>query len=305
VRAQLSYPPPLIRQAMLQDVHTLAEIDRRIVEDGRGVLRSEDQSSDVAWYSRRISEALAHPDASVLLVAEYAGEVVAEGSARRMGVAFCQHVASVALQVAPSAQRRGIGRAVMSALLDWASAKGCARVQLDVVSDNQRAMDLYTSLHFAMESSKVGYVRRPSGTVADDIVMVRFLEPPRLNQAAVALLRSQQGQQEILMVDSPLGYEPLRVPLPLEQESPALAPVLQEVQHQTGLAVGLERSLGWWTQLGPPPSQEPQRWHGLLLRCAGGAQAPGRWFPLSEALLHYTPPAAQELVRRALRSQRG
>jgi ribosomal-protein-alanine N-acetyltransferase len=293
---------------MLQDAHALAEIDRRIVEDGRGVLRSEDQSSDVFWYSRRISEALAHPDASVLLVAEYAGEVVGEGSARRMGVAFCRHVVSVALQVTPQAQRKGIGRAMMGALLDWASSKGCARLQLDVVSDNHRAIDLYTSLHFAMESSKTGYVRRPSGTVADDIVMVRFLEPPRLVQAAVALLRSQQGQQEILLVDSPLGHEPLRVILTPEaspEQDSVLAAILQEVQQQTGLTVAFERGLGWWTQLAPPPSPSPQQWHGLLLRCAGGAQPTGRWFPLSEALLHYTPPAAQELVRRALRSQRG
>jgi N-acetylglutamate synthase len=53
-----------------------------------------------------------------------------------------------AIEVDPGARRRGHARAVMSALLDWGAERGALRAWLEVLTDNEPALQLYASLGF-------------------------------------------------------------------------------------------------------------------------------------------------------------
>lgn len=53
------------------------------------------------------------------------------------------------LAVAPAAQGRGVGRALIAAALDRARAGGDRQVLVHVAEDNERALDLYVRLGFA------------------------------------------------------------------------------------------------------------------------------------------------------------
>jgi ribosomal-protein-alanine N-acetyltransferase len=54
--------------------------------------------------------------------------------------------------VTKSAQGKGIGRAIMEALIDAATARGCQRVELQVRTDNSRAQKLYRHLGFRIRT---------------------------------------------------------------------------------------------------------------------------------------------------------
>ncbi|HEY7024747.1 MAG TPA: GNAT family N-acetyltransferase [Candidatus Limnocylindrales bacterium] len=56
----------------------------------------------------------------------------------------------VAMWVAPSARRSGVGAALTRAVLDWATARGARRVLLGVAEDNGPAQRLYERLGFKL-----------------------------------------------------------------------------------------------------------------------------------------------------------
>lgn len=53
-----------------------------------------------------------------------------------------------ALQVAPDRRRRGLGLAIVGALLDWGAEQGATTVHLQVLADNAPALALYERLGF-------------------------------------------------------------------------------------------------------------------------------------------------------------
>jgi GNAT superfamily N-acetyltransferase len=63
--------------------------------------------------------------------------------------------------VLPQHRREGHGRALMNAVLDAAAGRGITHVQLEVLEGNQRARDLYASLHFEL-TRRVNVWLRPS-----------------------------------------------------------------------------------------------------------------------------------------------
>jgi len=56
----------------------------------------------------------------------------------------------VAMWVAPSARRTGVGEALTNAVCDWVRAQGDSRVYLGVAEDNEPARRLYERLGFEM-----------------------------------------------------------------------------------------------------------------------------------------------------------
>lgn len=70
----------------------------------------------------------------------------------------------------PAARGRGIGRALLTHLLDTARSAGCEVIHLDVRSDNSAAHGLYTAHGFTELARRPGYY-----TGADAVVMRAFL----------------------------------------------------------------------------------------------------------------------------------
>ncbi|MEV6488418.1 ribosomal protein S18-alanine N-acetyltransferase [Actinoplanes sp. NPDC051633] len=74
------------------------------------------------------------------------------------------------IAVRADAQKRGIGRALLEALLAEAAARGVGRTLLEVAVDNERAQRLYVGYDFEPVGIRRGYYQ-PSNT--DALVMMR------------------------------------------------------------------------------------------------------------------------------------
>ncbi|MEL6467594.1 MAG: ribosomal protein S18-alanine N-acetyltransferase [Pseudomonadota bacterium] len=94
-------------------------------------------------------------------------ETVQHGFALWRAVADEAELLTIA--VAPEAQGRGYGAALMTAWMAKA-ARTCNRAFLEVASDNARALRLYTSQGFEIVAKRKAYYRRPKGQ-ADALVM--------------------------------------------------------------------------------------------------------------------------------------
>ncbi|MDT7834771.1 GNAT family N-acetyltransferase [Aquabacterium sp. OR-4] len=89
-----------------------------------------------------------------------------------------RHVMMLGLSVAPEAQGQGVGRALMTALLDYADRWAqVLRLELQVFADNQRAIALYESLGFRCEGRHIGYALR-DGQYVDSLSMARLHPRP-------------------------------------------------------------------------------------------------------------------------------
>lgn len=78
------------------------------------------------------------------------------------------------LVVAEAAQRRGIGRQLLTAFLSWARVSGAHAVHLELRASNHSAVALYTQAGFRRCGLRRGYYSRPE---EDAILMQLVLSP--------------------------------------------------------------------------------------------------------------------------------
>ncbi|MEL6180962.1 MAG: GNAT family N-acetyltransferase [Myxococcota bacterium] len=177
-----------IRRAIVEDIDDLWRLERAVIEDGRGVVRTMDDLAPLNGFRARLAKRLHKPETEtrgVLLVAvdPPTGLLMSIGEVWRLGPTLIRHVGSLSLEVHPRFQGLGVGRATLTAMLDWAIYGGGAsaphpirRLELTVRGDNVRAQHLYRKVGFTRESVRKGFVRTPDGTLVDDWMMVRFFE---------------------------------------------------------------------------------------------------------------------------------
>jgi RimJ/RimL family protein N-acetyltransferase len=115
--------------------------------------------------------------AQVLLVAEADGAIVGllnceAGTRRRLA-----HTATFGVSTAHDWRDQGLGRALISTLLDWAAAHPqIERLGLTVFSTNARAIHLYASLGFTEEGREYRAIKYADGSYADAIRMYRWMK---------------------------------------------------------------------------------------------------------------------------------
>jgi putative acetyltransferase len=139
--------------------------------------------NDEEQWRARLTETCAPGKPDLPLVAELHGEVVGNSGLHPAGPALRRrHVMTLGICVAAESQGRGVGSALMGAMLDFADNWAAAlRLELTVYTDNDRAIALYRKFGFEIEGTFKGYVMR-NGQFTDAYAMARFHpNPPRIS----------------------------------------------------------------------------------------------------------------------------
>ena len=115
------------------------------------------------------------------LVAELGGQVIACAGLHPVSARLRRrHAMVLGIGVARQAQGRGVGKALMAALCDWADRWGhVTRIELTVFADNERAIALYRQFGFRVEGTHRAYALR-DGAYADVLSMARLHPKPPL-----------------------------------------------------------------------------------------------------------------------------
>lgn len=119
---------------------------------------------------------------SCRLVAVAQGHVVGSAGLHQAGPSLRRaHVRMLGIGISAGWQGKGVGRLLITRLLDWADQwAGVLRVELTVHADNERAIALYRSFGFVEEGRHRGYAMK-DGHYVDALCMARLhLNPPRL-----------------------------------------------------------------------------------------------------------------------------
>lgn len=146
-----------IRAATVEDIETVLQVERFAAEAphwGEGEYRA---ALEDAGAVRRC-----------LIVAEVEGRLV--GFAVGKVAAGVGELESVA--VAGKERRRGVGRALCVAVMDWCRGRGAGRMELEVRAGSVGAIRLYEGLGFVGVGTRRGYYREP---VEDALLMAMEL----------------------------------------------------------------------------------------------------------------------------------
>jgi len=130
----------------------------------------------------RLSESCDPAKTDLLLVAVLDAEVVGSCGLHPVGPTLRRrHAVTLGISVAPEAQGRGVGSALMAAMCDYADRWiGALRMELTVYTDNERAIALYRKFGFEIEGTFRGYAMR-DGRYVDAYAMARLHpDPPRI-----------------------------------------------------------------------------------------------------------------------------
>jgi ribosomal-protein-alanine N-acetyltransferase len=142
------------------------------VADLNAVTRIHAQSFDDAWSTPMLRRILAMPGAGGIVARDGAGEEVVGFALSRVAGGECE---ILSLAVDPAYRRRGIGRALLIAAVEWAEFARASAVFLEVAEDNEAARQLYIAHGFSAVGRRPDYYKLKDGSFASAITMRRNL----------------------------------------------------------------------------------------------------------------------------------
>lgn len=171
--------PCTIRTTAESDAQALYDHLVQVAHDGVYIVSEPDEVTKPDDLRRRIAR---HNDApndlnivATLNDGTIVGDLLAHGADRRR----VNHKVRMGLSVAKPFRDKGVGRAMIVALLDWARAHPTIeKVDLGVFASNLRARHLYASLGFQEEGVRIREIRIGPGHYEDDVAMAIFVKEP-------------------------------------------------------------------------------------------------------------------------------
>lgn len=169
--------PCTIRTTREEDAAPLYEHLVQVAHDGVYIVSEPDEVAKPEEIRRKIARHNADPnDLNILATladGTIVGDLLASGGERRR----VNHKVRFGLSVALPYRDKGVGRAMIVALLDWARAHPTIeKVELGVFASNARARYLYTSLGFVEEGLRKKEIRIAPGVYEDDVAMAMFVK---------------------------------------------------------------------------------------------------------------------------------
>ena len=159
----------LIRSALAQDRDAVWAILEPVIRAGETYTQPRDITRDAAlayWFR----------DDHDVFVAERDGEIVGTYFLCANQAGGGSHVANCGYMTSPSAQRLGVGRAMLEHSLTHARAQGFRAMQFNfVVSTNERAVRLWLAYGFEIVGRLPGAFRHPRLGFVDALLMYKQL----------------------------------------------------------------------------------------------------------------------------------
>lgn len=85
------------------------------------------------------------------------------------------HRASMGIAICKDYWNKGIGNKMMHECIKWCEEKGIEQLELEVITQNDRAVSMYQNFGFQIYGTKKSALKYADGTYADEYFMIVFL----------------------------------------------------------------------------------------------------------------------------------
>jgi RimJ/RimL family protein N-acetyltransferase len=164
-----------VRPAEPRDAPELKELGDAVAAEPEGWLATLNGWRSVADERRYLRALRRYPHAAVFVAEAEDGRVIGRLSLSRDQHPSSRHVADLGLMVDAAHRRRGIGRALLVAAVEWAQAAGVRKLELHVFPWNDAAIALYEDFGFVREGYRKDHYRRGDDYV--DAVLMAYEVP--------------------------------------------------------------------------------------------------------------------------------
>jgi putative acetyltransferase len=159
----------VVRRAVVEDAEALARVYAAVVAEG---FLGGEPPVDVAARTELFRELIGSDGPGAMWVLEDDGRTVGHAAVHSRVTG----VLSLGMAILPEGRGRGGGRALLEAAIDHARSCGAHKVDLEVWTDNARAIALYASAGFAVEGVRSEHYRRRDGSLRSTLIMAKRLD---------------------------------------------------------------------------------------------------------------------------------
>lgn len=164
----------IIREIRESDAENFLSLCKQLDHENKFMmLEPGERKTTVEEQRHRIVDVLAS-DNGIIFVAEEDKRLVGYLSAVRGGFARNRHAAYIVIGILESFTGKGLGTAFFQHLEAWANSHGIHRLELSVMIHNQRGVDLYQKMGFAIEGTKRDSLL-VDGSYVDEYYMSRLI----------------------------------------------------------------------------------------------------------------------------------
>lgn len=170
-------PDFIIRPAKPDDAEQIiAHMDRVTHEPNNGIARTPGDSFPSLEEERKLLAEWAMSNNSIFLVAVVEGQIVGVCTCRGGARIALRHVAGIGIMIDKEWRDKGVGTALMLQVIEWARQSSIiTRLELEVNTDNQRAIHVYRKVGFVEEGIK-RHALFKEGRYLDNHLMALLLE---------------------------------------------------------------------------------------------------------------------------------
>ncbi|OIJ10510.1 hypothetical protein BKP37_18420 [Anaerobacillus alkalilacustris] len=167
----------LLRSASPTDARALCQLSYEVISENDTLvatieelyLNEEKQKESIYIYN--------NDPRSCLIVAEYNRQIIGMLTFQGGTLQKYQHHGSIGIIVKKDFRGTGVGKALLSTLIEWADYNPLLeKLCLEVLASNKSAILLYKSLGFIEEGRLVNQVKLGNGRYDDLIIMGKFLD---------------------------------------------------------------------------------------------------------------------------------
>ncbi len=167
-------PNFIVRQIRESDAEEYLEMCKQIDAETQFMMREPgERTTTVEQQLQQIRNVLASNN-QMIFVAELDGRLVGYLAAFGGGVKRARHSAHVVAGIRLDYVNQGIGTALFRALEDWAKSAGLHRLELTVMTHNERAVHLYQKMGFQIEGRGV-HTLCVDGKYVDEFYMAKLI----------------------------------------------------------------------------------------------------------------------------------
>ena len=166
----------LIRRAKKGDQDRYAEVSKMCYLETRFLSRCAEDEMFTGDSLLEFIEEVENSDKEALLVAVCDGIIVGSGDITAcLNRVKMKHKCDLNISILKDFWGLGIGKALMSVLIDFARSAGYEQINLNVAGDNTRAIGLYRALGFQETGRELHAMKHAEGDYSDFVFMTKFL----------------------------------------------------------------------------------------------------------------------------------
>ena len=166
----------MIRPADGEDAPRMLKYMKQMLGETPFLIRTPEEFDYTAEEEAAILDRIKNDPRCLMLIAEAEGEIVAcadiSSSSSKSRV---RHLANLGISVRKDFWKLGIGSALMERLISFAGEHEVEQVELGVVAENRRAMNLYMKYGFTVYGTRPHAIRYADGSYADEYLMYKRL----------------------------------------------------------------------------------------------------------------------------------